>query len=458
MSFTATLYTFSKRVNSTAQPSSGSDYSIILKDACSIIAPVIGLDLGASNSPAAYNYCYIPTFNRYYFISNWRWENRLWWAECKVDSLASFKTQIGASNCYIARSSSNYNNRVVDNYYPALAKNTHAAETGTSPFNKTGTYVIGVQGKGSGGNGGAVTYYSGGASAIKNLVNYMLVDPSSYGVSEISDELLKCIFNPLQYIVSCMWFPFTVPTSGSDLSFGWWDATISGLNRVSQLEWGSNLSITIPKHPKAATRGAYLNLPPFSTYKLEAAQWGIIPLDNFNLMDATSLDLDWKVDIMTGSGRLGIKFRDKIIYESIYTAQIGVPVQLGQNMFNQGALAGASGGLINTAKSAITGDPAGMLSNGLSAIGDAAALTQSIPSMVGSNGTMSFNNIFGILADFLDIADEDLQSRGRPLCSPKTINTLSGFVMCMDADPAISCSETELSEIVAYMNGGFFYE
>ena len=460
MSFSAIFYTFSKRINSTKQPTgSGTTYDIILKDGCSVINPEIQLDLGLGSAPAGYNYCYIAAFNRFYWISNWRFENRLWTAQCKVDPLSSFKSAIGASNCYVTRAASSYNLRIVDNFYPALAKNTHEANTITSPFDKSaGTYVVGIMGKGAGGNGGAVTYYAGDSSAIKTLVNYMLSSPSSYGVKEISEELLMCIFNPLQYIVSCMWFPFSVPTMNGDVDVGWWNVSGSGLKRVSTLEWGTNFIIDIPKHPKAATRGQYLNLPPYASYKMEAGPWGIIPLDNFNLIDDTSMYCDYKVDLMTGTGRLNIKFRDKLAYEGIYTAQIGVPVQLGQNMFNQGALTGAGVGAINTITSAVYGNPAGMITNGLSSIGNAAAVTQSIPSMMGSNGTMAFFNGFGILADFLDIADEDLQSKGRPLCQAKTISSLSGFIMCQDADPDISCTDGELAEIVGYMNGGFFYE
>lgn len=457
MSFSATFYTFQKRINSTKQPTGGSSYNIILKEGCSVNHPTIALDMGLASSPAALNYCYITEFGRYYWVK-WRFEDRLWIGECNVDPLASFKSQIGSSNCYVARSASSYNLRVVDNFYPALAKNTHEANTITSPFDKEGSYVVGIQGKGSGGKGGAVTYYRATADGLKTLINYMLADTSIYSQTDISDELLKCIFNPLQYIVSCMWFPFSPPVTSGGLSFGWWDASVSGINRLSSLEWGANMSFTIPKHPKAATRGDYLNLPPFAKYRLEAGQWGVIPLDNFNLLDDTTLNCDYKVDLMTGSGRFNIQYRDKLIYEGVYTAQIGVPIQLGQNMFNQGALMGAGGGLINTVKAAVTGDPAGMLINGLTAIGDAAQLTQSIPSSVGSNGTISFNNVFGIMADFLDIADEDLASRGRPLCQAKTINSLSGYVQCHDADPAISCSDEELDMIVQYMNNGFFYE
>lgn len=459
MSFTATFYTFSKRINSTKQPSGGSDYSIILKAGSSAVAPTIQLDIGQSGNPTSYNYCYIPAFSRYYWVSDWYWNNRLWEARCTVDPLASWKSNIGSYTAYVSRSASSYNLRVVDRYYPALARNTHEASIIESPFTtniNNGCYIVGIQGKGSGGNGGAVTYYKATASGLKALVNYML--SGGYEVEEISEELLKCIFNPLQYIVSCMWFPFDAATTSGSVDVGWWSAEVSGVNRLASLDYGTNLNFTIPKHPKAATRGQYLNLPPFASYKLEAGPFGVIPLDNFNLLDDTTLTCWWRVDYMTGSGRFCVQYRDKLIYESVHSAQIGVPIQLGQNMFNQGALMGAGSGLINAVQSAFTGNVAGELAGGLSAIGNAAACTQSVPSSVGSNGTLSFNNVFGLMADFLDIADEDLASRGRPLCAPRQLSGLTGFIMCEDADPEIPCTDQELSNIVNYLNSGFYYE
>ena len=103
MSFAATFYTFRKKLNSTKQPSGGSEYQIILKHGCSIIRPTISLDIGQAGNPTGYNYCYIPAFNRYYYVSDWIFENRLWTASLKVDALASFKTYIGSSNEFILR-------------------------------------------------------------------------------------------------------------------------------------------------------------------------------------------------------------------------------------------------------------------------------------------------------------------------------------------------------------------
>ena len=94
----------------------------------------------------------------------------------------------------------------------------------------------------------------------------------------------------------------------------------------------------------------------------------------------------------------------------------------------------------------------------MAAIGNAAAVSVPHTTSSGGNGSLAFNTAFRMIGRFLHIANEDLQSRGRPLCAARTISNLSGFIMCNDADPDISCTDGELSEIVDYMNSGFFYE
>lgn len=463
MAFTANFYAFSKRINSTKLPSgAATGVSIVLKAGSSAINPTIDIDFGQSGNPTGFNYCYIPAFNRYYWVSDWVFNNRLWTARLKSDPLASFKSYIGAYSAYVTRAASNYDLRVVDNYYPAKAKNTHDASIIQSPFVSDlsdGKYIIGIQGKGSGGNGGAVTYYVATSSQMKALTNYLLQDMGTYEVEDISDKLLACIFNPMQFIVSCMWVPFSPPASNvNEVEVGWWTFSGTGMQRLASLSWGTNFSFTIPKHPKAATRGQYLNMPPYTRYKLEAGPWGVIPLDNFNMLDADSLSCDYRVDCITGSGRLNVKYRDELIYESIHTIQVGVPIQLGQNAFNQGALMNTISSVGNAGASLFSGNIVGALTNSAAAIGNAAGMTQAVPSSVGSNGTLSFNNIFGLMADFIDIVDEDLANRGRPLCKKVTISSLSGYLMCEDADPEIPCTDAELKEIVSYLNSGFYYE
>ena len=470
MSFTVKLTRFSKKYNSTMQPTGSQDwgeFDCILKNGCSALNPDIALQFAANFSPVGYNYAYIADFNRYYFIEDWYWENRLWHARMKVDALASWKTAISAYNAYVVRSAAAYDGDVVDMLYPAQANVTMAEGSSTGFENfvgsiENGYFVLGIIGKGNGQNGGAVTYYKASPSQMTALTNYML-DTANFGqISDISEDLLKCIFNPLQYIVSCMWFPTNPITVNGPLNIGWWNVSGSlgtGINPLATLTWGlaSGASFEIPKHPQAATRGNYLNMPPFSTYHLYAGPWGVIPLDNSNLLGRSNLSCDWKVDYVTGSGRLRLtNGLDRVISE--HFAQVGVPIMLGQNVINQGALANVVNAPANAISSAMAGDIGGVISNTYTGVVSAAQLSQSEVSTTGSNGSFTFSNTFKLVAKFFSPVGEDLASRGRPLCQARTLSSLSGYVMCADADPAIDCTDAEMETIVNFLNTGFYME
>ena len=462
MSISAVFYTLSKKLNSTKQPTgTGQTYNIILKDNCSVLAPDIKLDVGIASNPCAYNYCYIADFNRYYYVS-WEWSERLWIGHCKVDALASQKSAIGSYTAYVARAASTYDGDVVDTYYPALADVTELKESATqdpgwSTSIGSGQFVIGVMGDDSGPNGGAVTYYAINAAGMYALTDYLL-DDSNYNVTDISQDLLKCIFNPLQYIVSCMWFPFQIAaTSVINIEVGWWTISTAAA-KLSDPVYTRNLSFNIPKHPLAATRGNYLNLAPYSCYCVNAGPWGLIPVDNSELIGENSVAFQITVDLYTGSGRLSQVSKDVLAYVNEQVCQIGVPVQLGQNVINQGALMQTSNSGLGAIGSAVSLNPLSFFNNGLNSIVSAAELSQSVPSMLGSNGTIAFNTIFALVGKFYDVAAEDNTSIGRPLMQPKTISSLSGYIECVDADPPLACTLAEMEEIVSAMNGGFYYE
>ena len=56
------------------------------------------------------------------------------------------------------------------------------------------------------------------------------------------------------------------------------------------------------------------------------------------------------------------------------------------------------------------------------------------------------------------IVAENRSENGRPLMDNRTINTLSGFVKCGDADHAFSGMASENDMINAFMKNGFYYE
>lgn len=465
MAFNVNFYTFAKRVNSTKRPTgSGAQYSCIIKDGCGAVNPTIQLQMAIDGNPTAYNYAYISDFHRYYWVSEWIFEDRLWTAHLKSDPMATYKSEIGSYNGYVARAASAYDGDIMDLLYPATAERTTIANGSsqdpgwsTSP-SSGGTFVVGIIGKSADPNGCAVTYYAVTSVTMTNILNYLLNENHYSTITDIEIDLLKCIFNPTQYIVSCMWFPFTVTGSNTTVSAGWWDLTGVSALRVSDPTQGNNLTFTIPKHPQAA-RGNYLNMRPFSSYFINAGPWGVIPLNNANLIYENSLSCKISVDIFTGSGRFIIYAADGsgASFEEHF-AQIGVPIMMGQNSLNQGALANAGAGLMGGAFAAATGNIVAGISSAIQTVGSVMDLMQPNSSVVGSNGSFAFSNVFKLVGEFMTVVNEDMASRGRPLCEPRTMSTLSGYILCSDADPQIPGTESEVAEIVSYMNSGFYYE
>lgn len=63
-----------------------------LRGESSVINPSFLIEL---TNPSQYNYCYIPDFNRYYFITNiTSVRTNIWRIDCNVDVLMSFQSQI----------------------------------------------------------------------------------------------------------------------------------------------------------------------------------------------------------------------------------------------------------------------------------------------------------------------------------------------------------------------------
>lgn len=72
--------------------SSGTTLSGALRGESSVINPSFLIETG---NPSGFNYCYIPDFGRYYFISNiTSVRTGIWRIDCNVDVLMSFRSQI----------------------------------------------------------------------------------------------------------------------------------------------------------------------------------------------------------------------------------------------------------------------------------------------------------------------------------------------------------------------------
>ncbi len=86
--------------------------NVYLKDGSSVTHP--SLLITSDTSLYDYNYCYIPSFNRYYFMEVDSITNKLWEFKCSVDVLKSNASAILTNYMYVERCETNYSLKIVD--------------------------------------------------------------------------------------------------------------------------------------------------------------------------------------------------------------------------------------------------------------------------------------------------------------------------------------------------------
>lgn len=486
---------FAKKENSTKVPPSGTltlALQGILKEPCSIMTPVIKIErLPADAIPGDYTYARWVQADRYYFIEDWVWVNGLWEVHMKEDVLATFKTEIGNSTEYVLRtdSTTDFNGEITDTTYPATTDIVSESYSLSNIFTTdltVGCYIVGIISGGTSQAVGAISYFamtSAQFGALKdklfsddNLEIMGIIDSGGQQlVQDLSQEVLKTLYNPYQYIVSCMWFPFgksAIPSTSSvnSIKIGWWDYPLSGNRLYAQtLELG-NEQFAITAHPQAS-RGSYLNYAPYTRRTL-LGRFGSVPIDTTMFVVGNKINVSYMIDLITGQCYTKISRRDEsgttpsedLIAERNFL--LGVPIQIAQvgtdylgtavsaiNTIPQimgGAISGIASG-----KGAIMGAIAG----GASGIYN--TLQSAMPQVETSGQNGSFlapvNNTH-VIEQFYKIVDEDIAHRGRPLCELRQLNTLSGFILCAEGEIDISCYDNERKEIVRYLTEGFFWE
>lgn len=474
------FFNFSKRPNSTKQvsPSDATKLEITnayLKDETSFQNPTIILKEKPNNvvfSPSGYNYCAIPYWQRYYFVTDWRWSNGVWEVDLKVDVLASFKTAIGNTSAYIIRSASQYNGDIIDTFYPTTTVTAITKQNIMSEIYHTtipgGCFVLGCINNSSSNRVGSITYYALTDTELNNVLVYMFGDGiyNASNVTEISKGLYKSLVNPFQYIVSCMWFPYAASNVGDTVDHvkvGYWDTGVNGryINKIID-EIGFKTQSPIARHPQIA-RGSYLDHAPYTTLTAYLPPFGEIPIDTTYMIFGNNNYLYGKMylDFITGVANCYFTITDGYDIETtadpyrfmtMRTAQVGVPIQISQVLSDY---ANSLQGVGAAVGDAFTWNFSGVFKNIL------ASYAADMPkvSTQGANG--SFIEIIEppyLIVEHKQLVDENLAEFGRPLCNTRTINTLSGYIQTGEADHEFAGTDAERKEINQYLTDGFFYE
>ena len=487
---------FSKRINSTKQPSGTASLILTghLKEPCSVLNPVFSIErLSTDACPESYSYAEIPSFNRYYFVEDWIWKDGLWECHLRADVLASWRTDIRSTTAYIERCASESNGTIVDRLYPATTDfdtsrvNLTCSWTGVAPSG--GCFVVGIISKASTWTGtmvgGAVTYYVMSPSQMKQLLNYLLSDsfiddagfPSTMTtVQQLAHETAKALINPIQYIASCMWFPFPQSqiTDGTNraIQLGYYDigSNIVTGQYLTAVAFNTYVTGEIPAHPQSATRGTYLNYAPYTRLTLSIHPFGMIPLDTSYRKTGNYLRCPVVIDPITGKAVMRVEiFADNQYTEgnviTEVSAQFGVPIQLAQmtpdylGMLSSAIQAGTSFGAALTSSTPFSWTQSAIME--IPTIGN--AIDSLMPQVQTSGINGSFSQCVPALspvlnAQFFKVVDDDNTECGRPLCSLRLLSTLSGYVKCGEVTVDYPCLRKEKEEILSFMYSGIFLE
>ena len=463
MAFTVKLWQFSKPVNSTENPPVSPapvSYSCTANDNLSVVAPVIKIREPITTDMSLYNYAEIPDFHRFYWITDIVYDSGLWFLTMRVDPLASWKSQIGSLSPYILRSAYSYDGTILDTFYPAKSKYIVKNQTATSPW-EYGSYTSGCYSVGIISQGGITDFWIMSRSELAGLLQYML--SNQFAIDMIGElqltayEEAKAICDPLQYISSVTWLPISLPaTLLTNLHVGYSTipVTCAAANPSNPATY--TLSFVIPTHNQAASRGTYMNGPPYSTYSLYVPPFGRIDLDASVVMGAGSVYAYIYLDKCLGNGTLEIRASNTLLCR--VSGKIGMPVQLSQVISSGYGILSAAGTAAEVAGSAVSLNFGGAASALASGIKD--AITGQIPKVntVGSVG--SCDSLIGtpkLQMVCAEVVDDDLTSRGRPLCKVGQISSYPGYLLCADVEVNIGCTEAEHQMIKSYMESGFFY-
>lgn len=335
-------------------------YMVNLKAGTSISNPVLEFQIPFEDfvSLSCNNVAYIGIFDRYYFVTDWRFDGRLCICSLSVDVLASFWAELKPMSFYITRSASKRKADIIDTAYPLTAgsRRQYVARK-LNPirpaFGFYGVYIVGIVNK-FGGMDGCLNYYVFGDTEFRSfmgkiftIANYGTLGTTGTNNDTLTSDLAEILVNPLQYISSIMWYPFTTQeivnlgftTTTTIVYCGYTDinmgATVYKFDDTTVYKEVTNVvTLKIYKHPDSS--GAeFLNLAPYSEYRLTFYPFGAFNIEPEYLQGFNDLYLCYTIDLRTGLGVLnvgtsvvGSDYTDWKMPQAFMTveSQIGVPI------------------------------------------------------------------------------------------------------------------------------------
>ena len=479
MSFKVNFFTFGKKLNSTSVPAvTGAEFDCVLKDASNMMTPEIKLMTVITSRPT-YNLCKITAWNRWYWIREWRFENRLWIATLEVDVLGTYKSDIGAAQFYVLRCASAKSEYVIDNKYPITSQGSPITTQGSTSSWWTvttnlasGTFVVGLRGLvDTSQPSGGITYVAFTPAQFRTWLNKVFQNDMQYfiqgGSLDISDTLARMVFDPEQYVTSCIWHPgsITSTSTSNGIYMGYWQftGTYSIVNPTSFASFTQR--IQLPTHPYSATRGKYLNGAPYSTHAVFLPRYGLMDLSSSIPANAVDIVVELHVDPISGQGLYYVYYTTVHNSSTTYLidiiqVQIGVEIPLSSTARTLGDTITNLSTAGSFAKDIVTGNILGAAGDILSGLNVYQPHINDIGKASGYLGISTADpSVPYVVTQRMYPCNEDPTENGYPYCKVETISNLSGFIQVLHGDIAIQGATIgELETLKNHLETGFFYE
>ena len=474
---TVSFGNFSKRRNSTKQPSGLSDQrDCKLKETTSVDHPTF---IVTGNN---FHWNYASWDGRYYFIRDIRSaHNGLTEIDCEIDVLATYKSAILGTTAYVLYDSVS-NTELPDNRLPMKTTKTISASSVACPLvpDAGGTYILSITG--SHGSTGVYKCTQSEVAALiddlndiyDNLFDYESQHPAPTpptGSTDVAEwfeywtDWVAWLWGSIKYPITqlfgsgnipenireCRYIPFNVgTTAGSNKIYLGTFETQQSLSKLLTDTVVRSTSVSIPWQASDFRRRS-----PYTEVYLYIPYIGMVRLSSENLAGQSSVSVSYAISVRDGSVICTVSSGSEILGQ--YPGNVGCSIPIG---FSNTSLARAGQAVIEGAVSAANKNLGGV---GMAALNFGDAITPNFTSIGGLDGIAGIaspQNIvcYTVFHDTIAPPNTDLQVIGSPTMCSKSLGGLTGFVQCLDAHVEADAMDEELSEIDSFLNSGIFIE
>lgn len=474
-----TLCNFSKRLNSTKQPTSeqleaGKTFNNLdLKQLVNIDNPDLTL-AGAKQNDFAYNYAFIHEWGRYYHVktADLRHED-IYHARLELDDLATYKTQILNSSAYIVYASTGYNSWLKDDRVPILPDcetvNTSAApketQSGATIFSTTNEIcIVTVINKDFG-----LCHYVMTEADLLNVMN--AVSSANSSIWQSLSEQFGAAINSIVQVVRLPIDMGALPL-GPTLLFELGDYIVVPTDPQQP-------SFSFPTLIRTFIRGfCHFSLPatyddfrvaePYTQLKCGLPFVGTIDLNYADFREDGEIYFRLTIDLLTGAISYeidAIEDVNKPIASFSGSCGMLIPFVASQIANSSSIVQSTAGGLSGLALSAATANPVPAIAGGIqSLVGTFFASNQKTTSVLGSysgnrSGRLRGNITLTAIKYKTSIEPSNLTAyEGRPVCKVDNLINYQGYIRTHGFSIELPANSDVVKSINSKLDGGIYIE